>query len=163
MICLIFVLNIPGLDVFLRKNEMTEIKEALINIEASDVIHSDIGVIWKLMREINRWPEWNKTISFAQLEGVFVKGNPFKWTNGVNIKSTLEDVVINKRIVWSSRSVGVKTTQCWDFKKTDDGIFVTVSQSAEGWLTKIAGAAIHKKLYKNLHDFLSSLKSAAEK
>lgn len=136
---------------------------SLITIEASDVIQSEIKAIWKLMSEVNRWPEWNKAISFAQLEGVFVKGTPFRWTSGVNIRSTLEDVIINKRIVWSTKSVGVKTVQSWEFKKTDEGVLVFVSQSAEGWLTKIASQAVTKKLHKNLNEFLFSLKLAAEK
>ena len=136
---------------------------SLITIEASDVIHSEIKEIWKLMSEVNRWPEWNKTISFAQLDGVFVKGTSFRWTSGVNIRSTLEDVIINKRIVWSTKSVGVKTVQSWEFKKTDEGVLVFVSQSAEWWLTKIASQAVTKKLHKNLNEFLFSLKHAAEK
>jgi hypothetical protein len=136
---------------------------SLITIEASDVIQSEIKAIWKLMSEVNRWPEWNKAISFARLEGVFVKGTPFRWTSGVNIRSTLEDVIINKRIVWSTKSVGVKTVQSWEFKKTDEGVLVLVSQSAEGWLTKIASQAVTKKLHKNLNEFLFSLKHAAEK
>ena len=136
---------------------------SLITIESSDVIHSEIKEIWKLMSEVNRWPEWNKAISFARLEGVFVKGTPFRWTSGVNIRSTLEDVIINKRIVWSTKSVGVKTVQSWEFKKTDEGVLVLVSQSAEGWLTKIASQAVTKKLHKNLNEFLFSLKHAAEK
>ncbi len=135
---------------------------SLITIEASDVIQSEIKAIWKLMSEVNRWPEWNKAISFARLEGVFVKGTPFRWTSGVNIRSTLEDVIINKRIVWSTKSVGVKTVQSWEFKKTDEGVLVFVSQSAEGWLTKIASQAVTKKLHKNLNEFLFSLKRAAE-
>jgi hypothetical protein len=135
---------------------------SLITIEASDVIQSEIKAIWKLMSEVNRWPEWNKAISFARLEGVFVKGTPFRWTSGVNIRSTLEDVIINKRIVWSTKSVGVKTVQSWEFKKTDEGVLVFVSQSAEGWLTKIASQAVTKKLHKNLNEFLFSLKHAAE-
>ena len=45
---------------------------SLITIEASDVIQSEIKAIWKLMSEVNRWPEWNKAIPFARLEGVFV-------------------------------------------------------------------------------------------
>ena len=136
---------------------------SLITIEASDVIQSEIKAIWRLMSEVNRWPEWNKAISFARLEGVFVKGTPFRWTSGVNIRSTLEDVIINKRIVWSTKSVGVKTVQSWEFKKTDEGVLVFVSQSAEGWLTKIASQAVTKKLHKNLNEFLFSLKHAAEK
>ena len=135
---------------------------SLITIEASDVIQSEIKAIWKLMSEVNRWPEWNKAISFARLEGVFVKGTPFRWTSGVNIRSTLEDVIINKRIVWSTKSVGVKTVQSWEFKRTDEGVLVFVSQSAEGWLTKIASQAVTKKLHKNLNEFLFSLKRAAE-
>ena len=135
---------------------------SLITIEASDVIQSEVKAIWKLMSEVNRWPEWNKAISFARLEGVFVKGTPFRWTSGVNIRSTLEDVIINKRIVWSTKSVGVKTVQSWEFKKTDEGVLVFVSQSAEGWLTKIASQAVTKKLHKNLNEFLFSLKRAAE-
>ena len=90
---------------------MTAKGDSPIKIEASDLIQSDIQEIWRLMSEVNRWPEWNKSISFAQLEGVFVKGNPFKWTCGVNNRSILEDVIINKRIVWSTKSVGVKTLQ----------------------------------------------------
>ena len=136
---------------------------SLITIEASDVIQSEIKAIWRLMSEVNRWPEWNKAISFARLEGVFVKGTPFRWTSGVNIRSTLEDVIINKRIVWSTKSVGVKTVQSWEFKKTDEGVMVFISQSAEGWLTKIASQAVTKKLHKNLNEFLFSLKHAAEK
>jgi hypothetical protein len=135
---------------------------SLITIEASDIIQSEIKTIWKLMSEVNRWPEWNKAISFARLEGVFVKGTPFRWTSGVNIRSTLEDVIINKRIVWSTKSVGVKTVQSWEFKKTDEGVLVFVSQSAEGWLTQIASQAVTKKLHKNLNEFLFSLKHAAE-
>ena len=135
---------------------------SLITIEASDVIQSEVKAIWKLMSEVNRWPEWNKAISFARLEGVFVKGTPFRWTSGVNIRSTLEDVIINKRIVCSTKSVGVKTVQSWEFKKTDEGVLVFVSQSAEGWLTKIASQAVTKKLHKNLNEFLFSLKRAAE-
>lgn len=115
------------------------------------------------MNEVNRWLEWNKSISFAQLEGVFVKGNPFKWTCGVNNRSILEDVIINKRIVWSTKSVGVKTLQRWDFKKTDESVLVSVSQSTEGWLTKIASQAVAKKLQKNQQEFLLSLKHTAEK
>ena len=141
---------------------MTAKEGSLITIEASDVIQSEIKAIWKLMSEVNRWPEWNKAISFARLEGVFVKGTPFRWTSGVNIRSTLEDVIINKRIVWSTKSVGVKTVQSWEFKKTDEGVLVFVSQSAEGWLTKIASQAVTKKLHKNLNEFLFSLKRAAE-
>lgn len=142
---------------------MTAKGDSLIKIEASDLIQSDIQEIWGLMSEVNRWPEWNKSISFAQLEGVFVKGNPFKWTCGVNNRSILEDVIINKRIVWSTKSVGVKTLQRWDFKKTDESVLVSVSQSAEGWLTKIASQAVAKKLQKNQQEFLLSLKHAAEK
>ena len=142
---------------------MTAQGDSLIKIEASDLIQSDIQEIWGLMSEVNRWPEWNKSISFAQLEGVFVKGNPFKWTCGVNNRSILEDVIINKRIVWSTKSVGVKTLQRWDFKKTDESVLVSVSQSAEGWLTKIASQAVAKKLQKNQQEFLLSLKHAAEK
>ena len=142
---------------------MTAKGDSLIKIEASDLIQSDIQEIWGLMSEVNRWPEWNKSISFAQLEGVFVKGNPFKWTCGVNNRSILEDVIINKRIVWSTKSVGVKTLQRWDFKKTDESVLVSVSQSAEGWLTKIASQAVAKKLQKNQQEFLLSLKHTAEK
>ena len=141
---------------------MTAKGDSLIKIEASDLIQSDIQEIWGLMSEVNRWPEWNKSISFAQLEGVFVKGNPFKWTCGVNNRSILEDVIINKRIVWSTKSVGVKTLQRWDFKKTDESVLVSVSQSAEGWLTKIASQAVAKKLQKNQQEFLLALKHAAE-
>ena len=142
---------------------MTAKGDSLIKIEASDLIQSDIQEIWRLMSEVNRWPEWNKSISFAQLEGVFVKGNPFKWTCGVNNRSILEDVIINKRIAWSTKSVGVKTLQRWDFKKTDESVLVSVSQSAEGWLTKIASQAVAKKLQKNQQEFLLALKHAAEK
>ena len=142
---------------------MTTKGDSPIKIEASDLIQSDIQEIWRLMSEVNRWPEWNKSISFAQLEGVFVKGNPFKWTCGVNNRSILEDVIINKRIVWSTKSVGVKTLQRWDFKKTDESVLVSVSQSAEGWLTKIASQAVAKKLQKNQQEFLLALKHTAEK
>lgn len=142
---------------------MTANGDSQIKIETSDLIQSDIQEIWRLMSEVNRWLEWNKSISFAQLEGVFVKGNPFKWTCGVNNRSILEDVIINKRIVWSTKSVGVKTLQRWDFKKTDESVLVSVSQSAEGWLTKIASQAVAKKLQKNQQEFLLSLKHTAEK
>lgn len=142
---------------------MTANGDSQIKIETSDLIQSDIQEIWRLMSEVNRWLEWNKSISFAQLEGVFVKGNPFKWTCGVNNRSILEDVIINKRIVWSTKSVGVKTLQRWDFKKTDESVLVSVSQSTEGWLTKIASQAVAKKLQKNQQEFLLSLKHTAEK
>lgn len=142
---------------------MTANGDSQIKIETSDLIQSDIQEIWRLMSEVNRWLEWNKSISFAQLEGVFVKGNPFKWTCGVNNRSILEDVIINKRIVLSTKSVGVKTLQRWDFKKTDESVLVSVSQSAEGWLTKIASQAVAKKLQKNQQEFLLSLKHTAEK
>ena len=132
--------------------------------QATITINAPIEKIWALVVDIDQWPQWNKAVESAHLEGHLVKGAVFNWrSGGLGIRSTVQDIAPLERLSWTGRTIGTRALHSWAFKTTDRGVVVTTTETFDGWLPTIMPGTMQKKLDDTLPALLASLKVAAER
>ncbi len=64
-------------------------------------------VVWDLLADINRWPEWNTDVDRTSLPGPVAAGEIFRWKAGpAKLVSTIRSVDRPVEIGWTGRSMG---------------------------------------------------------
>ncbi len=136
---------------------------AKVRAQAAIAIDAPVERIWKLVVDIDQWPQWNKAVSKARFEGPLERGATFVWiSGGFTIHSTMQDVVPMRRLSWSGRTFGTKAVHSWTFDVMDEGVLVTTTETFRGWLPMIMSKTMQKTLHDTLCALLASLKAAAE-
>lgn len=137
------------------KAPLTAKKEAVIN--------APVEQVWEIQSNINNWPQWQNEITFARLEGALAEGAVFRWrAMGMNITSTLQEVVTNKIIGWSGKSIGMKAVHIWKFEKQGNKTTVSTEESLSGWLPRFIQWFKPDFLDASLSKSLQTLKNQAE-
>ncbi|WP_443147046.1 SRPBCC family protein [Paenibacillus sp. HWE-109] len=76
-------------------------RKAQVIVHLSIEIEATKETVWRIQTDIEQWPTWQKDISHVQLSGLIAVGNVFHWeTHGLNIASTIHEVIPMRRIVW---------------------------------------------------------------
>jgi hypothetical protein len=89
--------------------------------------------VWRVHTEIDAWPQWNPDIAKAHLPGPIAVGTVFRWeTAGMQIPSTIVEVVPLKKLAWRGETGGILGIQVWSFWATADGTHVRTEESWEG-------------------------------
>jgi len=128
------------------------------------VIYSSIEKIWSLLTEINKWPMWQPDVTSAKLMGNLSVGAVFTWkAKGLNIHSTIRELVPFKCIGWSGDSIGMNAIHCWSFEQQGNSMNVTTEESLNGWFSRLLKTFDPYFLNKSLAESLKVLKTAAEK
>jgi uncharacterized membrane protein len=71
-------------------------------------IDAPASVIWNLITQIGRWPEWQPSIKATKFNGPIAAGQPFEWNNdGTKISSKIEAVRPLDMIVWTGSAMGL--------------------------------------------------------
>jgi hypothetical protein len=131
---------------------------------AEILIKAPLEKIWALVVGIDRWPEWNDAVETASLKGPFESGAVFRWkSGGLGIRSTIQDIVALRHLVWTGKTIGTRAVHCWTFEDTDHGVLVTTSETFDGWLPTIMPRTMQRKLDETLPALLMSLKTVAER
>ena len=128
------------------------------------IIQAPLDRIWNLLKNVDRWPDWNLAVKKAKLDGAFEPGGTFRWkSRGVAIVSTLQEVEPMHRIVWTGKAIGTQAIHVWTLSLTIKGVKVTTSESFDGWLVKLMRKSMQATLDHALIDWLYELKRRAEK
>jgi uncharacterized protein YndB with AHSA1/START domain len=129
----------------------------------SIVIHAPRGVVWQLLTEIERWPEWHPGITRAHLDGPLAPEMVFRWTSGgMAIVSTIRDLEPEQRFGWTGKTLGTSAQHVWTLEETVDGTRVATAESMSGWLVYPVKMITPRFLADALHTWLAALKQAAE-
>lgn len=130
----------------------------------SKTINAPISRVWKTLSDINNWPQWQKDISYAKLHGKLAKGGVFTWkAMRMNINSELQEVIKNKSIGWTGKSLGMNAIHVWKLEKQGNKTKVTTEESLSGWLPIIIKLFKSDFLEQSLTKTLSNLKNQTEK
>jgi hypothetical protein len=71
-------------------------------------ISAPLESVWMVHTEIDSWPRWNPDIAKAHLIGPIAVGTVFRWeTAGMEIPSTIGEVVHLKKLAWSGETGGI--------------------------------------------------------
>ncbi|MFE2145378.1 MFS transporter [Streptomyces sp. NPDC059456] len=136
---------------------------APVTVRLSTVIDAPLATVWDLHTDIAAWPTWNTDIDRAELDGPLLPGNSFNWlTHGLDITSTVQEVVPGERIVWGGDVDGITGIHVWTFEQTDGHVTV---RTEESWSGEPVDAAVHElaqALHDSLDSWLTHLKHRAE-
>lgn len=136
---------------------------APVSHSASIDISAPVEKVWALMSDIARWPEWNKDITSAQLNGALQPGTTFTWKAGPGtITSRLEAVEPKQLISWSGKTMGIRAVHIWRLAANDQSTTVTTEESWSGLPTRVLKGYSRRTLEKAIDTGLALLKTAAE-
>ncbi|KAA2243826.1 polyketide cyclase/dehydrase [Chitinophaga agrisoli] len=132
--------------------------QGTINIKASS------ETVWNMLTDINNWSKWMSSVSRSKINGALMPDTSFDWkAGGSKIHSILHTVMPFSNLGWTGKVYGIYAVHNWNFKEVDGITTVTVSESMEGWLTKVFKRSLNKVVDKDMQQSLEELKAACEK
>ncbi|WP_445270010.1 SRPBCC family protein [Streptomyces sp. DSM 41634] len=132
-------------------------------VRLSTVIDAPLERVWALHTDIDAWPSWNAHVDQAQLDGPLLPGHSFSWkTHGLDITSTLREIVPGERLVWGGPANGIEGIHVWTFEQTGGQVTVRTEESWSGAPVDAAPAELGRALHDSLTAWLAALKNRAE-
>ncbi|MER7465335.1 SRPBCC family protein [Streptomyces sp. NPDC097981] len=132
-------------------------------VRLSTVIDAPLATVWGLHTDIDAWPTWNTDIDQARLDGPLALGSSFSWrTHGMEITSTVHELIPGQRIVWGGPSAGITGIHVWTFEQNGDHVTVRTEESWSGAPVEAAAEELGKALHDSLENWLAHLKSRCE-
>lgn len=136
---------------------------APVIVRLSTVIEAPLATVWELHTDIAAWPTWNTDVESAVLNGPLVPGSSFSWrTHGLDISSTVHEMVPGERIVWGGPAGGITGRHVWAFEQSGDQVTVRTEESWSGAPVEAAVDQLGGALHDSLENWLAHLKSRAE-
>ncbi|MFE5808953.1 SRPBCC family protein [Streptomyces sp. NPDC056491] len=138
-------------------------ESAPVIVRLSTVIDAPLESVWALHTDIAAWPLWNPDVVRVEAEGPLRPGGSFSWhTHGLDITSTVRELVPGERIVWGGPAAGITGVHVWTFEQDGGRTAVRTEESWSGAPVEAAADDLHKALHDSLESWLSHLKSRAE-
>ncbi|MEU9082024.1 SRPBCC family protein [Streptomyces sp. NPDC048357] len=132
-------------------------------VRLSTVIDAPLERIWALHTDIDAWPSWNAHVDQAELDGPLLPGHSFSWkTHGLDITSTIREIVPGERLVWGGPANGIEGVHVWTFEQTGSQVTVRTEESWSGAPVDAAPAELGQALHDSLTAWLAALKARAE-
>jgi uncharacterized protein YndB with AHSA1/START domain len=120
--------------------------------------------VWSLLIGFDRWTSWNPAVKKSRLDGAFEVGSSFTWkSGGITIISTLQEIQPETRLVWTGSAIGTRAIHVWSLQPTSTGVWLTTSESFDGWLVALMRKAMQKTLDQSLVAWLATIKVEAER
>ncbi|MCX5231095.1 SRPBCC family protein [Streptomyces sp. NPDC006553] len=139
-------------------------ENAPVIVRLSTVIDAPLERVWQLHTDIDAWAAWNADVDEATLNGPLEPGTSFTWkTHGLDITSTVTELVPGERIVWGGPANGITGIHVWTFEPTDDRVTVRTEESWSGAPVDAATEELGRALDQSLRSWLTSLKNHAER
>ncbi|MFB7177342.1 SRPBCC family protein [Streptomyces sp. NPDC056257] len=136
---------------------------APVIVRLSTVIDAPLTTVWDLHTDIAAWPIWNTDVDQAVVDGPLAPGSSFTWrTHGLDISSTVRELVPGERIVWGGPAAGITGIHVWAFEEAGGRVTVRTEESWSGAPVDAATDELGKALHDSLQSWLSHLKARAE-
>lgn len=127
------------------------------------LINAPVETVWERLTNIDAWTEWNSEIASAKLDDPLAVGSVFRWTTaGMDIASTIGELVPQQRIAWSGLAQGIMGIHVWNLSSADSGTLVQTEESWEGKPVRIQINLLQSMLNDSIRAWLETLKRTAE-
>jgi hypothetical protein len=127
-------------------------------------ISATVQEVWDVLSDLEKWPEWNGSVSTMKIFGPVLPNTEFHWVaGGIKIKSRIEEVQAPNRIAWSGRTMGIKAVHVWELSSVGDLAKVRTEESFQGLIVRLFARRMNNELAKALRQGLGALKSEAER
>jgi hypothetical protein len=123
-------------------------------------INSSKQHVFEILSNINKWPEWQSSVTKAEIDGNPEIGRKFNWkAGGFNIKSKLHTVNTNSEIGWTGKIWWIKAVHNWYLIEENGQTRVIVKETLKG----LGSLMMLKSLKEGMGKNLNELKIQAEK
>jgi uncharacterized protein YndB with AHSA1/START domain len=148
----------------LGKGEGMEINlKAPVVVKKEMFIRSSPSLVWAILADVKSWHEWLYDVGKIEIKKPLEIGSHFRWsTLSLAMISTIQDLVPNKRISWTSKGSGMRSTQTWVLTPKEDGTLVVSEQSMQGLLVGLFKDRTKDAVEQAITAWLKSLKRQAE-
>jgi hypothetical protein len=120
-------------------------------------------VVWDVLTDFGRWPEWNPEVKSMSFEGPLAPGSMFRWQAGPGtIVSTLEELDPPRYVRWRGRTMSIAAIHEWRLEPRDGGTHVETEESFSGLVARLLRRSLQKQLDGALEQGLEHLKREAE-
>jgi len=98
------------------------------------VLDANPKTVWKVLADVEAWPQWVPGLSAASLDGALLMGNGFahRWGRGASRRGVLRAVERPRRLAWSEPGAWRRRLCAWDILAHGDGSAVRVEAAVEG-------------------------------
>lgn len=136
---------------------------APVIVRLSTGIDAPLERVWALHTDVEGWPAWHTHIDRVESAGPLRPGGSFRWlTHGLDITSTVRELVPGERIVWGGPAGGIDGIHVWTFERNGDGVVVHTEESWNGAPVAVAAEGLRQALHVSLETWLAELKARAE-
>lgn len=136
---------------------------APVIVRLSTVVDAPLETVWAAHTDIGSWPSWNADVDRTQLDGPLAPGTSFRWqTHGLDITSTIRELIPGRRIVWGGPADGIDGIHVWTFEQTGDQVTVHTEESWSGAPVDAMTEELGTGLHHSLTNWLTALKARAE-
>ncbi|MFJ4318000.1 SRPBCC family protein [Streptomyces lavendulae] len=133
-------------------------------VRLSTTVHAPLDTVWRLHTDVDAWPDWNPDVTRAALDGPLAPGATFRWlTHGLDITSTVLQLVPGVRIVWGGPAQGIEGVHVWTFEEADGAVTVRTQESWSGAPVEASPELLEQALRDSLEQWLARLKERAER
>lgn len=103
--------------------------EAHFEFECERRSDSAPSSIWKVLTQVEQWPDWAPGIRGARMDGALIPGAGFRWrAGGVGIRSTFIEVERPRRLVWIGSAPGISVRHAWTIEPAEFGSTVRTQE-----------------------------------
>jgi uncharacterized membrane protein len=136
-------------------------KTAPVTAVVEVVANAPVGLVWKLLADINGWPRWQSDISRVNAPTPLVFGSDFDWAiDGSPVHSRLELIKAGRRLAWISFTGSRQTIHVWTLEAlSGNKTRITSAESMDGKPMPLTS----KELAESDQAWLNALKVAAER
>ncbi|NBM20078.1 Shy6-polyketide cyclase [Streptomyces sp. GC420] len=137
--------------------------DAPIVVRVQATVRASLADVWAIHTDIDSWSDWNPDIDRSCLDGPLAPGSSFRWlTHGMDITSTLHQVLPGRRIVWGGPAQGIEGIHVWAFEEAGGLVTVRTEESWSGEPAEAARDQLEQALRQSLEQWLGHLTARAE-
>lgn len=116
--------------------------------------------VFEILSDINHWPDWQTSVTKAEIKGRPENGKKFKWkAGGLRIHSKLHTVNPNSEIGWTGKIWWIKAVHNWYITEENGQTKVIVQETLKGF----GSSGMKKSLQEGMKKNLAELKAKAER
>jgi uncharacterized protein YndB with AHSA1/START domain len=136
---------------------------APVTVDLRIEVAASPATVWRLHTDINAWTTWHPDIVAARIDGELAVGAVFDWTTaGLDISSTVGELIPERRIAWGGETHGIDGIHVWTFEPSGTGVVVRTRESWDGEPVLADPDGLRDALRGSLESWLQALKATAE-
>jgi len=137
-----------------------------VEIRTSIEINADPGIVWRVMTEVERWPEWTASMQRVRR----LDGGEFRMGSEASIKQprlpetrwAVTELDAGRSFTWEASAPGFRTVARHTIESAGGGSRVQLSLSQAGLLGRLLGIAIARVARRYLDMEAQGLKRRSE-